>query len=194
MTLEYVLRKNGLEPGRDVNVRTDIQFDVMAGAFTGGEGDYVTLFEPIATNLEKEGKGHVVASIGSESGEVPYTAYSTTNEFLDENPDLVQGFTNAIYKGMLWVQENSSEEVAEVLSEHFADSDVDTLARLITRYKEQDTWKPDPVMTEEGFDQIQRVMQDAGQLETRVPYDKLVTDVFAKKAIQDISREDLIDK
>lgn len=194
MTLEYVLRKNDLEPGKDLEVRTDIQFDVMAGAFTGGEGDYVTLFEPIATNLEKEGKGHVVASIGAESGVVPYTAYSTTNEFLEENPDLVEGFTNAIYKGMLWVQESSSEEVAEVLSDHFPDSDTDTLATLVTRYKEQDTWKPDPVMTEEGFDQIQQVMQDAGQLENRVPYDKLVTDVFAKKAIENVKVEDIINK
>lgn len=194
MTLEYVLRQNGLEPGKDVDIRTDVQFDVMAGAFTGGEGDYVTLFEPVATSLEKEGKGYVVASIGAEGGEVPYTSYSTTNEFLNKNPDLVEGFTNAIYKGMLWVEEKSSEEVAEVLKEHFLDSDIDTLANLVTRYKEQDTWKPDPVMTEEGFEQIQNVMQDAGQLENRVPYKSLVTDMFAKKAIKNVKKEDVINK
>lgn len=191
MTLEYVLRKNGLEPGRDVNIRTDVQFDVMAGAFTGGEGDYVTLFEPVATNLEKEDKGYVVASIGAEAGEVPYTSYSTTNEFLDKNPELVQGFTNAIYKGMLWVQSSSSKEVAEVLAEHFPDSDIDTLSKLVTRYKEQNTWKPDPVMTKEGFEQIQNIMQDAGQLEKRVPFDKLVIDTYAKKALENVKKEDV---
>lgn len=191
MTLEYVLRKNGLEPGRDVNIRTDVQFDVMAGAFTGGEGDYVTLFEPVATNLEKESKGYVVASIGAEAGEVPYTSYSTTNEFLEKNPELVQGFTNAIYKGMLWVQSSTSEEVAEVLAEHFPDSDIDTLSKLVTRYKEQNTWKPDPVMTKEGFEQIQNIMQDAGQLEKRVPFNKLVIDTYAKKSLENVKKEDV---
>lgn len=192
MTLEHVLRKNGLDPKKDLDLRTDVQFDVMAGAFTGGEGDYVTLFEPIATNLEKEGKGYVVASIGAEGGYVPYTSYSTTNEFLDKNPELVEGFTNAIYKGMIWVQNSSSEEVAEALAEHFPDSDLDTLATLVTRYKEQDTWKPDLVMTEEGFEQIQNIMDDAGQLDKRVPYDKLVRDDFAKKAMSKVKKEDVM--
>ena len=194
MTLEYVLRKNGLEPGKDVNIRTDIQFDVMAGAFTGGEGDYVTLFEPVATSLEKEGKGYVVASIGAEGGNIPYTSYSATREYLKDNPELVQGFTNAVYKGMLWVQSKSSEEVAEVLSEHFTDANKDTLAKLVTRYKEQDTWKPDPVLTEEGFEQIQNIMEDAGQLEKRVPYNNLVVDEFAKKALKEVKKEDVLDK
>lgn len=194
MTLEYVLRKNGLEPGKDVNIRTDIQFDVMAGAFTGGEGDYVTLFEPVATNLEKEGRGYVVASIGAEGGNIPYTSYSTTAEFLKKNPELVEGFTNAVYKGMLWVQSSTSEQVAEVLKEHFPDADVDTLAKLVTRYKDQDTWKPDPVLTREGFEQIQNIMQDAGQLDRRAPYDKLVVDEFAKKAMQNIKLEDIVGK
>ena len=188
MTLEYVLRKHGLEPGKDVNVRTDIQFDVMAGAFTGGEGDYVTLFEPVASNLEKEDRAYVVASIGAEGGNVPYTSYSATSEFLEKNPELVESFTRAVYKGMLWVQDSSSEEVAKALVEHFPDADLETLATLVTRYKEQDTWKPDPVMTKEGFEQIQNIMQDAGQLDTRVPFNKLVTDKFAKKAMESVNK------
>lgn len=194
MTLEHVLRKHGLDPEKDLNLRTDVQFDVMAGAFTGGEGDYVTLFEPIASNLEKEDKGYVVASIGAEGGYVPYTSYSTTNEFLEKNPELVEGFTNAIYKGMLWVQSSSSKEVAEELAEHFPDADLDTLETLVTRYKDQDTWKPDLVMTEEGFEQIQNIMEGAGQLDKRVPYDKLVIDSFAKKAMSNVKKEDVINK
>ena len=191
MTLEYVLRKNGIDPSKDIKLRTDIQFDVMAGAFVGGEGDYVALFEPVATSIEKEGKGHIVASIGAEGGYIPYTSYSTTKEYLAKNPDTVQKFTNAIYKGMLWVQSQSPEEVASVLKEHFPDADEDTLSTLVARYKEQDTWKPDPVMTEEGFEHIQNIMIEAGQLDKKVPYESLVITDFAKKAIESIKLENI---
>lgn len=191
MTLEYVLRKKGIDPHKDINLRTDVQFDVMAGAFTGGEGDYVTLFEPVATLLEQEGKGHVVASIGAEGGYIPYTSYSTSKELMDKNPEVIQGFTNAIYKGMLWVQSSSAEEVASVLKEHFPDAKEDVLAKLVTRYKEQDTWKPDPVMTEEGFEHIQNIMTEAGQLDKKVPYESLVNTDFAKKSIESIKLEDV---
>ena len=131
MTLEYVLKKNGLNVGEDVIVRTDIQFDVMAGAFVGGEGDYVTLFEPVASTLEKEGKGYVVASIGKESGYIPYTCYSATKEYIEKNPDIIQKFTNALYKGMVWVQEHSSEEIADAVIPQFPDTDREVLIKLI---------------------------------------------------------------
>ncbi|MCG4585682.1 ABC transporter substrate-binding protein, partial [Anaerosalibacter bizertensis] len=154
MTLEYVLKKHGLEPGVDVNVRTDIQFDVMAGAFTGGEGDYVALFEPVAATLEKEGKGYVVASIGKEAGYIPYTCYSATKDYIEKNEDTIQKFTNAIYRGMLWVQSHSVEEIAEAVKPQFPDTDDEVLIALITRYKEQDTWKPDLLLTEDGLNHM----------------------------------------
>lgn len=183
MTLEYVLKKNGLEPGKDVEVRTDIQFDVMAGAFIGGEGDYVTLFEPVAATLEKEGRGYVVASIGKEGGYIPYTAYSATKEYIEKNPDIIQKFTNALYKGMVWVQEHSSEEIAEAVMPQFPDTDKEVLVKLIERYRDQDSWKPDLIITEEGLNHLMDIMELAGELDQRADYDKIVTTEFAKKAM-----------
>ncbi len=184
MTLEYVLKKHGLEPGKDVEVRTDIQFDVMAGAFVGGEGDYVTLFEPVAATLEKEGRGYVVASIGVEGGYIPYTAYSATKEFIEKNPDIIQKFTNALYKGMVWVQEHSSEEIADAVMPQFPDTDKEVLIKLIERYRDQDSWKPDLIITEEGFNHLMDIMELAGELDKRADYDKIVTTEFAKKAME----------
>lgn len=189
MTLEYVLRKHGLTPGEDVNVRTDIQFAMMAGAFTGGEGDYVTLFEPVATTMEKEGKGYIVASIGKEGGYIPYTCYCATKSYIEENPEVIQGFTNAVYKGMLWVQSHSAEEIAEALQPHFPEAELDVLVDLVNRYKDQDTWRPDPVLTEEGLNHMFEIMEQAGQLEKRAPYEEVVTTKFAEKAIESVTLE-----
>ncbi len=186
MTLEYVLKKNGLDLEKDVTVRTDIQFDVMAGAFVGGEGDYVALFEPVAASLEKEGKGYVVASIGKEGGYIPYTCYCTTKSNIEKNADMVQKFTNAIYKGMLWVQNHSVEEIAKAVKPQFPDTDDDVLIALVNRYKDQDTWKPDLILTEEGLNHMMDIMELAGELDKRADYDKIVTTKFAKKAMETV--------
>lgn len=188
MTLEYVLKKHGLELGTDVNVRTDIQFDVMAGAFTGGEGDYVALFEPVAATLEKEDKGYVVASIGKEAGYLPYTCYSATKDYIDKNEETVQKFTNAIYKSMLWVQSHSVEEIAKAVKPQFPDTDDEVLIALITRYKEQDTWKPDLILTEEGLNHMMDIMEIAGELEERADYSEIVITKFAEKAMKEITK------
>lgn len=125
MTLEYVVKKSGLQPPEDVNLRTDVQFDVLAGAFVAGEGDYVALFEPVASSLEQEGKGHIVASIGEAGGYIPYTAYSATKTYMEKNPDVIQKFTNAILKGMVWVQNNSTEDIAKAVQPQFPDTDIE---------------------------------------------------------------------
>ncbi|MBU5427340.1 ABC transporter substrate-binding protein [Tissierella pigra] len=184
MTLEYVIKSHGLEIGKDVNVRTDIQFDVMAGAFVAGEGDYVALFEPVAATLEKENKGYVVASIGEEGGYLPYTCYSATKEYIENNPDIIQKFTNAIYKGMVWVQEHTSEEIADAVMPQFPDTDKDVLISLIERYRDQDSWKPDLIITEEGLEHMMNIMELAGELDQRAEYNKIVTTEFAEKAMK----------
>ena len=184
MTLEYVIKNHGLVIGQDVEVRTDIQFDVLAGAFVGGEGDYVSLFEPVAAALEKEGKGYVVASIGEEGGYIPYTAYSATKSYIEKNPEIIQKFTNAIYKGMVWVQEHSSEEIAEAVLPQFPDTDKEVLVKLIERYRDQDSWKPDLIITEDGFNHLMNIMELAGELDTRADYSKIVTTKFAEKAMK----------
>lgn len=188
MTLEYVIKEHGLTLGEDVNVRTDIQFDVLAGSFVGGEGDYVSLFEPVAASLEKEERGYVVASIGEEAGYIPYTCYSTTKNIMSEDPELVQKFTNAIYKAMIWVQDHNSQEIAEAVKPQFPDTENDLLIALIERYKDQDSWKPDLIITEEGLDHMMDIMELAGELDTRADYSKIVTIKFAEEAMKNIKK------
>ncbi len=185
MTLEYVLRKHGLEPNVDLTVDTSVQFAVMAGAFTGGTGEYVALFEPTATMLEKEEKGYVLASIGQDSGEIPYTAYYAKKSFIENNEDLIQRFTNAIYKGQKWVDTHSPEEIAEAIQKFFPDTDLETLTNVARRYKEIDAWNKDPVLKEHSFDLMQTVMEEAQVLDKRAPHDKIVDNSFAEKAIEE---------
>ncbi len=191
MTLEYVVKKNGLTPGVDVNLRTDVQFDVLAGAFVGGEGDYVTLFEPVASSLEKEGKGYVVASVGVEGGYIPYTCYSALKSTIEKEPELIQAFTNALYKGMLWVQNHNTEEIAEVVKPFFPDVEDEVLISLIDRYKNQDSWKPEPVISEEGLNHMMDIMEMAGELDKRPEYDKIVTTTFAEEAIKNVKLDEV---
>jgi len=184
MTLEYVLKKHGLMPNQDLIVDTSIQFAAMASAFTGGERDYVTLFEPTATMLEKEGKGYVLASVGMESGEIPYTAYFAKKSYIEKNKDIIQRFTNAIYKGQQWVEQHTPKEIADVIRPSFPDTDLEILEAVAQRYKEIDAWCQDPVMTEESLNRLQDVMEEAGELKNRVPHDKIVDNSFARKAME----------
>jgi len=188
MTLEYVLKKHGLVPNQDLIVDTSIQFAAMAGAFTGGEGDYVTLFEPTATMLEKEGKGYVLASVGMESGEIPYTAYFAKKSYIEKNKDIIQKFTNAIYKGQQWVDQHTPKEIAEVIRPSFPDTDLEILEAVAQRYKEIDAWCKDPIMTEEALNRLQDVMEEAGELKNRAPHDKIVDNSFARKAMEDMKK------
>ncbi len=185
MTLEYVLKKNhGLDLQKDVTVRTDVQFDVLAGAFVGGEGDYVTLFEPVASTLEKEGKGYVVASIGVEAGYIPYTCYSATKAYIEKNPEIIQKFTNAMYKALVWVQNSSNAEIADAVLPQFPDTDKEILISLIERYRSQDSWHPDLILTEDGLNHMMDIMELAGELDKRADYSKIVTTKFAQKAME----------
>jgi NitT/TauT family transport system substrate-binding protein len=186
MTLEYVIKNHGLKIPEDVNVRSDVQFDVLAGAFVAGEGDYVALFEPVATQLEMEGKGYIVASIGEAAGYIPYTCYSATKDYIEKNSDIIQKFTNAILKGMVWVQNHSTEEVAKAVQPQFPDTDLEVLKTLIDRYKAQDSWKPDLIITEEGLSHLMDIMELAGELDKRADYDKIVTTKFATEAMKNI--------
>lgn len=186
MTLEYVLKNKGIVPGADVEVLTHIQFALMAGAFTGGEGDFVTLFEPVAATLEREGEGYVVASVGEESGEIPYTVFSALKSYIDKNPDIIQSFTNAIYRAQIWVHQHSPEEIAQTIAPSFPDSDLEILTAVARRYKEIDAWAATPVFSEEAFTRLQDVMELAGELDRRAPYDKLVTNYFAETALEQV--------
>lgn len=182
MTLEYVMKQNGVVPHVDAVVDTSVQFNMMAGAFTGGNGDYVALFEPTATEVELAGQGHVLCSIGAESGEIPYTAYFAAQSYLNGQSDVVQRFTNAIAKGQQWVQTHTDLEVAEAIADQFPDTDVAVLEKVAARYRAIGAWKTVPTMEEEDFTRLMDVMEEAGELEARVEFEAFVTNRFAEQA------------
>ena len=181
MVFEYILEMNGIDPG-EVNIDQSIDFGSTAAAFSGGQGEFTVEFEPHATSLEQQGKGYVVASLGEDSGYVPYTAFSAKKSYLEKNKDTVQAFTNALQRGMDYVQSHSPEEIAKVIAPQFAETDLDTLTAIVARYYEQDTWKENLIFEESSFDLLQNILEDAGVLEKRVPYEKLVNTEFAKEA------------
>lgn len=179
MTLEYVLKKNGIDVEKDLNLDTSISFDAMNSSFVGGTADYVTSFEPAASTLEKEGAGYIVAAVGSATEEIPYTAYFAKKSYIQKNPDIIQKFTNAIYKGQIWVSEHSAEEIAEATIASFPDSDKELLTKAIENYKNIDVWNTTPFMTEASFNLLQEVIVEAGELEQVAPFDKVVNNTFA---------------
>ena len=184
IVLQYVLSKNNLTTGKDVAVDTTLQFAAMPGAFIGGKGDYVIIFEPTASSMEKEGKAYIVASLGKESGEVPYTAYFTKKSTIEKNPELIQKFTNAIYKGQRWVASHTPEEIAKAIKPQFPEENDQILISSVKRYKEQNTWKTDPVLQEKDFYLLQQIIKEAGELNKIAPYDKVVTTKFGETAIK----------
>lgn len=184
MTFEYVLKQNGIDTENEVVLDDSIKFDLMAGAFAGGTAEYVTLFEPTASMTEAQGKGYIVASVGEASGEIPYTAYFAKKSYIDNNPEIIQGMTNAIYKGLVWTKEHTAEEIAKVVQTFFPDTDLEMLTNSIQRYKDIDAWNETPVLKEESFNRLQTVMQEAGELENKAPYNVIVNNEFAENAVK----------
>ena len=184
MTLEYVMRQNGVTPGKDATVDTTVQFNMMAGAFTGGSGDFVTLFEPTATETQSAGKGYILASIGQESGEIPYTAYFASQSYIKANPQVVQSFANAVARGQEWIRRHSAAEVAAAIAPQFPDTDVKVLESVVQRYIDIDAWNETPVMKQASLEKLETVMETAGVLKHSqwVDFSKLVDNSFAEKA------------
>lgn len=185
MTLEYVMRQNGVVPGTDATVDTTVQFNMMAGAFTGGQGDYVALFEPTATQVEAAGQGYVLTSIGQESGEIPYTAYFANLSWLEKNADTAQRFVNAIAKAQKWVAEHTDREVAEAIVDQFPDTSLEELEAVTARHRQIDAWNATPIMEQQALERLETVMEQAGELTHSqwVPFDDLVNNTFARYAV-----------
>lgn len=185
MVFEYILRKNGLDPQKDLTIDQSIDFGSTAAAFTGdASADFTVEFEPSATALEKEGAGYVVASLGVDSGYVPYTSYSAKTSYMEKNPEIIQKFTNALQKGMEYVQSHTPEEIAEVIAPQFAETDLDTVTAIVKRYYDQDTWKSNLIFEKESFELLEDILEDSGELNERVAYEDLVTTKYAQEAAE----------
>ena len=185
MVFEYILRKNGLDPQKDLMIDQSIDFGSTAAAFSGDtSSDFTVEFEPSATALEKEGAGYVVASLGVDSGYVPYTSYSAQTSYMEKNPEIIQKFTNALQRGMEYVQTHTPEEIARVIAPQFAETDLDTVTTIVKRYYDQDTWKSNLIFEKESFELLEDILEDAGELKERVPYENLVTTEYAAKAAE----------
>ena len=174
MTLEWVLKQNNIDPKKDLNIDTSIAFAAMAGSFIGGNGDYVSLFEPQATAVEKQGFGYIVESLGNLGGVIPYTAYNARISYLENNKEVIEKFTKAIQKGLDYVHENDSKEIAEVILPFFPDTSLNDLIVVLDRYKENDTWPKETTFTKESFDHLQDIMISANELKEKVNYDDLI--------------------
>ena len=185
MVFEYILRKNGLDPQKDLTIDQSIDFGSTAAAFTGDvSADFTVEFEPSATALEKEGAGYVVASLGVDSGYVPYTSYSAKTSYMEKNPEIIQKFTNALQKGMEYIQSHTPEEIAKVIAPQFAETDLDTVTAIVKRYYDQDTWKSNLIFEKESFELLEDILEDSGELSERVSYENLVTTKYAQEAAE----------
>lgn len=184
MVFEYILKKYGMNPDTDLNIIKNIDFGMTAQAFAGGSGEYTVEFEPSATALEKEGSGYVVSSLGVESGYVPYTAFSAKKSYIEKNPEVIEGFVKALQKGMDYVNTHTPEEIAEIIQPQFAETDKDTLVTIVTRYYNQDSWKEDLIFTEDSFTLLLDILESAGELEKRPPYEDLVDNTYSKEAVK----------
>lgn len=182
MVFEYILKKNNIDPTADLSIDQSIDFGSTAAAFSGGQGDFTVEFEPHATSLEAKGDGYVVASLGEDSGYVPYTAFSAKKSYIEANPKIIQSFTNALQKGMDYVQSHSAKEIATVIQPQFEGTELDTITTIVERYAAQDTWKSDLIFEEKSFTLLQNILEEAGELESRVPYEDLVDITFATEA------------
>lgn len=190
MALEYVLRNHGLQPGKDVTIITNLAFTATAGAFKSGTGDYVALFEPTASMLEKENAGYIVASVGQSAGIIPYTCFFSTKSYMDKNPDIIEKFTRAIYKGQLWVQKNSDEDVAKAIISFFPGTDEDILVNVVKNYRAVNAFASVPTLKEENLSRLMDIIQSyqSDLLPKRPSFSTIVNNFFGEKAIEDISK------
>lgn len=183
MVFEYILKQNGLDPQKDLSIDQSIDFGSTAAAFAGDDSaDFTVEFEPSATALEKEGTGHVVASLGVDSGYVPYTSYGARRSYIEKNPEIIQSFVNGLQKGVEFVRKHTPEEIAAVIAPQFPETDADTLTTIVKRYYDQDTWKENLIFEEKSFELLQDILEGAGELSERAAYEELVTTEFAEKA------------
>lgn len=182
MVFEYILLKNNIDPETDLQIDQSIDFGSTAAAFSGGQGEFTVEFEPHATLLEQKGDGYVVASLGEDSGYVPYTSFCAKKSYIEDHPETIQKFTDALQKGMDYVNSHTPEEIAKVIAPQFEETDPETITKIVERYQAQDTWKSDLIFQKDSFDLLQNILIEFDVLKEKVPYEDLVNTEFAVKA------------
>lgn len=187
MTLEYALNKNNLYDGQNVTLLYNIQFDNMASAFMSGIGDYVTLFEPLASSVVAENQGYILASVGQEAGEVPFTAFMATSNYINKNPEKIKAFLRAVYRGYMFLTTADVEDVVEVLhKEHFKTTSKESLTYCVINYRDIDAWSATPIMSKTAYERLITIMTNAGELTTPVPFEDVVDNSFAIEVMQEM--------
>lgn len=181
MILQYVLNNKGYTNGVNITMDYSIEFGALGPAFTSGTGDYVPLFEPAASQVVKEGRGYIVSAIGMDSGEIPYTCYSATAEFLEKHPDKAEKFLRAVWRGTEYAMTHSAEDCAKLVQPYFDGTTLDLLTTAIGNYQNFDVWMTTPVTDRDAFNRIQDIMENAGELSSRVKYEDIVDNTVANK-------------
>ncbi len=184
MALQYAMKKNNIDPEKDVNMVTNIDFSATAGAFKGGTADYVALFEPTASIIEKDGSGYILASVGEEAGVIPYTCYFTTKSYMDKNPEVIKNFTKAIYKGQQWFFSHTDEEIADSIIDYFPGTDRNTIITVVKNYKSIDALAHNPQIKEEDLNRLMDIIQDydSSLITSRPQFTKIVDNSYAVRA------------
>ncbi len=180
MTLEWTLKEHGIDPKNDLTIDTSIAFSAMSGAFIGGTGDFVTLFEPTATELQKQHLGYIVAYLGKLGGEVPYTAYNAKKSFIKNNPNVIRGFSNAINKALVYVEEHDAKDIAEHILSYFPNTSLDDLVTVVNEYQSGDAWRKNVTIHEDEWQHIQDIIISAGELDNYAPYQDLIYTKYFK--------------
>ncbi len=181
MTFEYILNQLNLQNGRDFNLNFDVQFNLMTSAFLNGTADYCTVFEPTASEYQASGRWHIVASVGEMGGDIPYTSFIALDSFINNNSDVLKGFLRALKKAYEFMDTHTNLEVAEAIIKQFPSTTINSIETSIASYKSIDAWKTDLQATEESFDRLQTIMQNAGELNNKVDFDKLVNNSLAQE-------------
>lgn len=182
MTFEYVIEELGV----NASLNYDVDFNYMTAAFESGIADYCTMFEPTASDYEAEGKGYIVASVGEQSGEIPYTCFAAKESYINENPEKIEGLLRAVTKATKFVMENDAATVAEYLAPYFDGTSEESLANSVQAYKDIDAWVANMAMEEAAFTRLQDVIENSGELERRVDFDELILTDVAQKVYEEV--------
>ena len=174
INFKNALKKNDV---KGVKENYSVEYANLSSAFISGVGDYVNLFEPNATILEKMGFGYIVESIGNKSDTVPYTAFNTRLAYAQNNKEILIKFNNALNKGLDYTANNTSKDIAKVIAPQFPDIALNDLVKIVDNYKNADTWYQNTSINKDDFVNLENILINNDLIKKYVSYDKLILDL-----------------